>query len=314
LGGLAVAATVASSARAGQAEPLAMQAAYINDSEFLGYYVAIDKFYYRDAGLDLRYLPGGPDIIPESALLAGTADIALTEPDTTIQAILHQGAPFRIIGTQFQTSPMGIISLDTKPVRRATDLIGKTLSVSAVSRYLIRAFLRINHIAPGDVRIVPDSQSSPVALLTGAVDAACGFVTDFPYAVTQQGRTPVVYLLADGNLPLFNDTVVVRQDTLANRRPALIAWLKASRRGWAENFRDTSVYPTAMRDTWLKPSGRTVGYDVFFNNAYIPLMQAPGGIFAMSEPAIARTIQSLSSMGIKARRDMFDTSLLAQAG
>jgi ABC-type nitrate/sulfonate/bicarbonate transport system substrate-binding protein len=313
LAGLGAAAIIPTRGLAKDLQTLSMQSAYINDSEFLGYYVAIDKGFYRQEGLDLHYLPGGPDIIPESALLSGTADIALTEPDTTIQAILHQGAPFRIIGAQFQTSPMGIISLDSAPVRRAADLIGKTVSVSAVSRYLIHAFLRLNGIAPGQVRIVPDSQSSPVALLSGAVDAACGFVTDFPFAVRQQGRTPVVFLLADGGLPLFNDTVVVREDTLAGKRSALVAWLKASRRGWIENFRDPAVYPQAMRDTWLAPSGRTVAYDVFSNTAYQPLMTAPGGIFAMSEDSIAHVIASLTQMGIPARRDMFDTTLLADA-
>ena len=296
------------------ATTLSMQAAYINDSEFLGYYVAMDRGFYRDAGVDLRYLSGGPDIIPESALLSGTADLALTEPDTTVQAILHQGAPFRIIGAQFQTSPMGVISLSSNPVHRPADLIGKTLSVSAVSRYLVRAFLRLNNIAPGQVRIVPDSQSSPVALLTGAVDAACGFVTDFPYAVTRAGKTPVTMLLADGGLPLFNDTVVATTQTIAAKRPALVAWLKASRQGWSENFRDPTRYPAAMQDSWLKPSGRTIGYDVFSNKAYQPLMQSPDGVFAMTDASIARVINSLALMGIAARRDMFDTSLLAELG
>jgi hypothetical protein len=112
---------------------------------------------------------------------------------------------------------------------------------------------------------------------------------------------------------LFNDTVVVREDTLATKRSALVAWLKASRRGWTDNFRNPAFYPNAMRDTWLAPSGRTAAYDVFSNTAYQPLMTAPGGIFAMSEDSIARVIASLTQMGIPARRDMFDTTLLVDA-
>ena len=41
--------------------PLIMQAAWINDAEFTGYFIAIDNGYYKDEGLDLTYLPGGPD-------------------------------------------------------------------------------------------------------------------------------------------------------------------------------------------------------------------------------------------------------------
>ena len=47
-----------------------MQAAWINDAEFMGYFIAIDKGWYTEEGLDLTYLSGGPDVIPESSLLS----------------------------------------------------------------------------------------------------------------------------------------------------------------------------------------------------------------------------------------------------
>ena len=73
--------------------PLAMQAAWINDAEFSGYFLAMDKGFYTEQGLDLTYLSGGPDVIPESAIIAARADLALTTPDTTIRAIVEQGVP-----------------------------------------------------------------------------------------------------------------------------------------------------------------------------------------------------------------------------
>ena len=56
---------------------LVMQSAWINDAEFAGYFVAIDKGWYADEGLDLTYLSGGPDVIPESSLLSQKADLAV---------------------------------------------------------------------------------------------------------------------------------------------------------------------------------------------------------------------------------------------
>ncbi|MEO1398734.1 MAG: ABC transporter substrate-binding protein, partial [Pseudomonadota bacterium] len=86
--------------RASAATPFTMQAAWINDAEFAGYFIGIDEGYYAEEGLDLTYLSGGPDVIPESTIIAGRADLALTTPDTTIKAIVDQGAPFKIIGAQ----------------------------------------------------------------------------------------------------------------------------------------------------------------------------------------------------------------------
>lgn len=52
---------------------LTMQAAWINDAEFSGYFVAIENGYYRDEGINLKYLSGGPEVIPEASLLSGRA-------------------------------------------------------------------------------------------------------------------------------------------------------------------------------------------------------------------------------------------------
>jgi ABC-type nitrate/sulfonate/bicarbonate transport system substrate-binding protein len=291
---------------------LTLQSSYVNDAEFLGYFVAIDRGYYRSRGIDLTYRPGGPDVIPESALFSQKADIALTDIDTTVSAITKQGAKFRIIGAQFQKNPMGVISLPTKPVRTPQDLAGKTLSVSPVSMALVKAFFKTAGLAPNAVRIVPDLQSDPTALLTGAVDAALGFISDYPFVVQQHGQTPITLLLGDYGMPQFMDTVVVPEDVLTTKRPALVQWLAASRQGWDENFRDPSAYPRAMHDTWLKPAGRSIEYDTYSNTAYRDLMSSEAGIYAMSDEAIDRNIEAVGRLGLRATRVMFDTSLLQE--
>ncbi len=294
------------------AATLELQSSYINDAEFLGYFVAIDKGYYRSRGIDLSYRPGGPDIIPESALFSRKADIALTDIDTTVSAITKQGAKFRIIGVQFQKNPMGVISLPAKPVHTPQDLAGKTLSVSPVSMALVRAFFKTTGLAPNAVRIVPDLQADPTSLLTGVVDAALGFISDYPFVVQQHGQTPITFLLGDYGMPQFMDTVVVPEDVLTTKRSALIQWLAASRQGWEEDFRDPSVYPKAMHETWLKPTGRSIAYDTFSNAAYRELMSSSAGIYSMSEENIAQNIEALGRLGLRATRGMFETSLLQE--
>lgn len=292
--------------------PLTLQAAYINDAEFLGYYVGLEKGFYRQDGVALTYLSGGPDIIPESSLIAGNADIALTEPDTAIRAITRDGAPFVVIGAQFQKSPMGVISLSTAPIRNPADLAGKTLSVSAVSLVLVKQFLKINGLGPRDVRIVPDTASDPTQLLNGTVDASCGFVTDYPFMVREHGHEPVSFLLSDFGLDLFNNTVVATRDALRTKRAALVGFLKASRQGWTENLRDPLLYPKLYHDGWLRPAGRSVAYDQFSNAAYKPLMECPGGLFSMASEAIERNVTFLNRIGVPAKTAHFDASLMSE--
>lgn len=293
------------------ATPLAMQAAWINDAEFSGYFLAIDKGYYAEEGVDLTYLSGGPDVIPESAIIAGRADLALTTPDTTIRAIVEQGAKFKIIGTQYQKNPHGIISLKSNPINTPADLVGKTIAVPPVNIASIEALLSLNGIDRNAVNIVPYAYD-PTPLVNGEIDASLDFTTNVPYTISQLGAEANSFLLYDFGVTIFQDTVVVTEETLASKRKELIGWLRASRRGWDENLADPSLYPPQWETTWFAGTGRTIANEVYFNTAQKDLMIAPDGIFSMSEEAIEKTLSALSAVGVTGSRDMFDTTLLEE--
>ena len=305
----AVAASLPLSARA--ATPLTMQAAWINDAEFAGYFLGIDEGYYSDAGLDLTYLSGGPDVIPESTIIAGRADLALTTPDTTIKAIADQGAPFKIIGAQYQKNPIGIVSLVSNPISEPKDLIGKTRAVPPVNVISVNAMLALNGIKPDQVNIVPYAYD-PTPLIQGEIDASLDFTTNVPYTISQQGVEATSFLLYDFGFTIYNDTVVVTEQTLATKRTELIAWLRASRQGWEQNFKDPNLWPQKWAETWFKGTGRTIENEIFFNNAQLPLMESTAGFMALTEEGIEANLSALGEVGIKGNRDMFDTTLLEE--
>ena len=267
--------------RAHAATPFTMQAAWINDAEFAGYFLALDNGYYTDEGLDLVYLSGGPDVIPESTIIAGRADLALTLPDTTIRAISEQGAKFKIIGTQYQKNPLGIVSLKKSGINSPADLVGKTIAVPPVNTVTIEALLKLNGIDLNDVNIVPYAYD-PTPLVRGEIDASLDFTT------------------------------VVTEETLATKRTELVGWLRASRKGWEENLADPAVYPPQWADTWFKGTGRSIENEVFFNAAQRELIISDAGVFSMSEEAIEKNIEALAAVGISGSRDMFDTTLLEE--
>lgn len=293
------------------ATPFAMQAAWINDAEFAGYFLAMDQGYYTAEGLDLTYLPGGPDVIPEGTIVAGRADLALTTPDTTIKAIVDQGARFRIIGAQYQKNPIGIVSLAKNPVMTPADMVGKTIAVPPVNTISVEALLAMNGIDRASVNIVPYAYD-PTPLIKGEIDASLDFTTNVPYTIKTMGEEAVSFLLYDFGYTIYNDTVVVTEDILAAKRKELVAWLRASRKGWDENNADTTLWPPKWADTHFAGTGRTIDNEVFFNTAQLPLIANPAGVFAMTEEGIAANIEALSKVGITATREMFDTTLLEE--
>ncbi len=290
---------------------LTMQAAWVNDAEFMGYFIAMDKGYYKAEGLELAYLSGGPDVIPEASLLSKKADICLTTVETAIKAITDQKAPLVIIGAQYQKNPVGIVSLASKPLKTPQDLIGKTIAVPPVNRLTVEAMLKLNGIDKSKVKIVPYAYD-PTPLIKGEIDGSLDFTTNVPFTIKSLGKDAASFLLADFKLPLFNDVLVVTQETLKNRRKDIVAFMRASRKGWDENFKDTAAYPPKFKDTWFKGTGRSVENELYFNQAQKSLITHPKGVFAMTDEAIASCIAALNAVNVKADKSHFDTSLLKE--
>jgi len=293
------------------ATPFTMQAAWINDAEFSGYFLGMDKGYYAEEGLELTYLSGGPDVIPESAIIAGRADLTLTTPDTTIRAISEQGAKFKIIGAQYQKNPIGVVSLKKNPINSPADLVGKTIAVPPVNIVTIEALLALNGIDKAQVNIVPYAYD-PTPLVKGEIDASLDFTTNVPFTIGQLGEEAHSFLLYDHGVTLYNDTVVVTEETLATKRKELVSWLRASRKSWTEVLADPALYPPQWETTWFAGTGRSIDNEIYFNTAQKPLIESPNGIFSMTEEDIEKNIAALAAVGITGTRDMFDTTLLAE--
>lgn len=55
-----------------------IQLKWLPDAQFMGYYVALDKGYYKDVGLDVSIVPGGGDIAETTAVYTGQVDFGVT--------------------------------------------------------------------------------------------------------------------------------------------------------------------------------------------------------------------------------------------
>ncbi|HKP26941.1 MAG TPA: ABC transporter substrate-binding protein, partial [Dongiaceae bacterium] len=77
-GAVAAAALLALSAGAAEAaDKLTLQLKWVTQAQFAGYFVAKDKGFYDEVGLDVTIKPGGPDINPSQVIAGGGADVVV---------------------------------------------------------------------------------------------------------------------------------------------------------------------------------------------------------------------------------------------
>ena len=110
------------------ADKLALQLKWVTQSQFAGYYVAKDKGFYEEEGLDVDIKPGGPDIAPEQVIAGGGADVIVDWMGGALAA-REKGVPLVNIAQPFKKAGMELVCPKDGPIKSEADFKGHTLGV-----------------------------------------------------------------------------------------------------------------------------------------------------------------------------------------
>lgn len=275
-------------------DTLVVQASWINDAEFIGYFVAMARGHYAKAGIVVEHRPGFSGLVPENALLDGTAMIALSSPESVAATIARTGAELIIIGAQFQKSPLALVSSATAPLRAISDLVDKVIAVPPANRALLEWLL-----ADAGLDVTPtilvDYDHDASQLMQGKVDGFIDFPIDCTFRFAQEGYEAHVVLLHDMGATLFNNVVVVTRPFLQANHSLLQRWLKASQLGWSENAIDPARFPAELREHYLT-STRSLDAEIHANREFSRLMGQPDRYFTMTKSDVAANCHALSGL------------------
>ena len=112
----------------GHANKVTIQLKWVTQAQFAGYYVAQDKDFYAEEGLNVIIKPGGPDIAPAQVLAGGGADVMVDWMPSALAA-REKGLPLVNIAQPFKSSGMMLTCRKDMGVNTTADLKGKTLGV-----------------------------------------------------------------------------------------------------------------------------------------------------------------------------------------
>ena len=110
------------------ADPVTLQLKWVTQAQFGGYYVAKDKGFYDDEGLDVTIKPGGPDLAPETVIAGGGADVIVDWMAAALVA-REKGTMLVNIAQPFKPAGMELICRKYTGIKTPDDFKGKTLGV-----------------------------------------------------------------------------------------------------------------------------------------------------------------------------------------
>jgi NitT/TauT family transport system substrate-binding protein len=244
---IAVIAGACSSGPATQAPltPLKFQLKWVTQTQFAGYYAALDQGYYKDAGLDVTLLVGGPNINEVQSVASGNADMGTTWLPSMLQA-REGGADLVSISQIYSRSGTRMASFKTANITTPKDLCGKKIGswLGGNEPELFAALTKAG-CDPTKENVIKQNFDM-TGLLSGQLDAAQAMIYN-EYAQVLEAKNPAtsqLYQPGDFNVIDFNDPAIgtaMMQDQifatakwLATGTNTQVAtkFLTASYRGW----------------------------------------------------------------------------------
>jgi NitT/TauT family transport system substrate-binding protein len=235
---LAISATTASVAQA--ADKLALQLQWVTQAQFAGYYVALDKGYYKDEGLDVTIKPGGPDIAPPQVLAGGGADLMLNWMPSALAA-REKGLPLVNIAQPFKSSGLQLTCRKETGIKSPEDFRGKTIGVWFFgNEYPFLSWMSQLGIPTdgGDNGVTVLKQGFNVdPLLQKQADCISTMTYNEYWQVIDAGISPdelVVFKYQDQGVSTLEDGIYVLEDRLADAafQDQLVRFVRASMNGW----------------------------------------------------------------------------------
>jgi NitT/TauT family transport system substrate-binding protein len=257
--GLIAVLSLGSVAQAQDLIPVRLQLQWVTQSQFAGYYAAVDQGFYEAEGLDVTILEGAVDIVPQQVVASGGAEFGIAWVPKVLES-REAGADLVNIAQVFQRSGTLQVSFKETGIESVEDFRGMNIGTWGFgNEHELFAAMRAAGIDPAnaeDVTII--QQPFDMSLLfNGEVDAAQAMTyneyAQVLEAVDDQGN--FLYTADDLNVINYNDVgTAMLQDHIFSSEAYLagetngvsnediaVRFIKASLMGWIyarDNFEE----------------------------------------------------------------------------
>jgi ABC-type nitrate/sulfonate/bicarbonate transport system substrate-binding protein len=227
-------------------------------------WMALDKGFYKDEGLDVTYrlFPSGTTAF--QAFQTGQGDIVMTGDLPSVQYFVRVKGDYRTIAV-IERDAKGYVAVAGNDIKTPQDLAGKTIAtrVGSTGSWFISEYLTKNHVDPKSVTIKNlDTQVLPAALCGGDIAA---------FFIWQPVGSRTLEICPDKAHYLSDATGYIQGYLVAGARPEWLAtpqgkdiatrWLRATIKGRdiaEKNFKAVAAYAasklslseSATREQW----------------------------------------------------------------
>jgi len=226
---------------------VALKLKWKHQFQFAGYYAAVEKGFYKAAGLDVVLTEPGEDDDCVKDVIEGRAQFGIGTASLVLDHA--QGKPIVAVAPIFQHSPTVLIA-NRKNISRLSDINGKKIIIESqaadITTYLQSAGVQLSKC------IIYPHLYSPDPLIKGDVDVISAYLTDEPFMLNSAGTQYTIYSPREAGIDFYGDTLFTTRDFISKEPQAVKKFKHASIEGWMYAFNNTEELVNLIYERYSK--------------------------------------------------------------
>ena len=231
-------------------ERVSLQLKWTHIYQFAGFYMAKEKGYYSEAGLDVQIREKGPGVNVVNEVLSGKATYGVSDSALILERM--QGRDVVALKALFQHSPLILLSRKDAGIDSLEALRGKRVMIAPESsrNISVMAMLKSHGMDLDDVKVVPMTFNLE-DLIDRKADAFTAYLTDQPFAMRERGIDYTVLNPLDYGFDFYGDILFTSERERADHPERLKRFVHASMKGWRYAFEHIDETIEVLKNSYV---------------------------------------------------------------
>lgn len=257
---------------------------WVPQAQFAGYYVALNKGFYRQQGLDVTIQPGGPNIVPEQVVAGGQAQFGIDWLSGLLVARDH-GLNIQNIAQIYQASGMRMITFKSSGINSIAKFKGHKVGVwPSGNQYQFYALMNKLHMSPPQKYMTVVTEGFVMdPFLNHQLDVSQAMTYNELGVVLEHGVKMSQLNVFDYNklgVSILEDGIFSTPSWLQSHRAVAVKFLRASIQGW--KWADSHQTQAGTITYNYTPAGTrsqgTLHHQIYMAHQVAKLIQAGPGL------------------------------------
>lgn len=286
--GLVLALTFAAAHSARAEDNFSVRFSWKLKGEYAPFYVARERGFFKDAGLNVQIGEGAGAEAALGALIQGQEDVVVIPAIYALTAV-SKSMPVKIVALYQPVAPAVIISFPDKAITTPQALVGKSLigTVGDPTTSYLKVFCRINNIGCDKINLVLlNSQARLPQFMSRQVDALSTYSNiDVPQLEFTSKQKFAVLDVAKYGLKEPGLSIVASNAEIEKQPKRLASFLRALSKGFVETRRDPATATKTLLQVWQgAPNPEVIATQVKLSNA--TFVDSPGKPLGWIDPNV----------------------------